>query len=194
MTTRSAGHRSPLYEEALADLTEKLVAGRTEALAGVIALLGGVTEARIRQQLGRALNDADYQDAMSMALTRLWFRRASFKPSRGRLDRWFYVLARNAALDLRRRRKVRPELALEDPDLLPAHDAVEPDDTESSLLGDLRRALMQLSDRERRILLSRLPDRDLSLELGIPQGTIRVTRLRSKNKLRATLRALGRGV
>jgi RNA polymerase sigma factor (sigma-70 family) len=170
------------------------VAGRTEALAGVIALLGGVTEARIRQQLGKALNDGDYQDAMSMALTRLWFRRASFKPSHGRLDRWFYVLARNAALDLRRRRKVRPELALEDPDVLPAHDTVDPNDTESSLLADLRRALMQLSDRERRILLSRLPDRDLSLELGISQGTIRVTRLRSKNKLRATLRALGRSV
>jgi RNA polymerase sigma-70 factor (ECF subfamily) len=190
--TRFAGHRNPLYEQTLADLTQQLRADRTEALAGVILLLGGVTEGRIRQRLGKALDDGDYQDAMSLALTRLWFRRESFDPARGRLDRWFYVLARNAALDLKRRRKVRPELPTEDLDVFPAHDTADPDDTESSLLRDLRGALTQLSDKERRILLSRLPDKELSLELGIAPGTIRVTRLRSKDKLRATLRGLGR--
>jgi RNA polymerase sigma-70 factor (ECF subfamily) len=180
------------YEQALADVTARLLGGQSQALGDILRLLGARTERVIRGRLGRALSEADYEDVISIALFRLWQRRDRFDPSRSTLDQWFYVLARNAALDLvRRHRRQREDPAGDDLDRLPAPVAAAGPAPASELRRDLWRALENVSDVDRRILLSGLTENELSRELGIKPGTIRVRRLRTKEKLRSVLKDLG---
>lgn len=154
-------------------------------------MLGRRTERLIRGRLGDALSEADYEDAMSIALFRLWERRDRFDPSRAKLDRWFYVLARNAAIDLLRRRAVHQEEPVDDLDRLPGAPPEAGGRGDSPLRRDLLRALERVSEMDKRILLSGLTETQLSLELGMKPGAIRVRRLRAKEKLRTVLREMG---
>jgi len=185
--------RDATSEDPLADVTARLIGGDSEALAEVMRLLGRRTERVIRSRLGPALSDADYEDAMGKALVRLWYRRDRFDPSRARLDRWFYVLARNAALDLLRQRQRRPEdPAGDELERIPAAEArVEPP---SQLRRDVRTAVKSLSDVEQRILMSNRTDNELSAELHMEPGTIRTRRSRAKKKVKSVLRGMGHSV
>jgi RNA polymerase sigma-70 factor (ECF subfamily) len=180
------------YERALAELTNRLVAGDSEVLAGILRLLGGRTQRAIRRRLRGMLNEADYDDVLSIALFRLWQRRDYFDPKRSRLDQWFYVVARNAAIDLLRARRLRPEETMGDR----VERVAAPTQSVKSLIEpsrarrDLERALKEVSELDRRILLSGLTETELSLELGLKPGAIRVRRLRSKRKLRYLLRQM----
>lgn len=180
------------YQGVLAELEARLLGGESPVLRDVLRLLGTRIERVIRGRLGKLLTDADYEDAMSIALFRLWQRRDRFDPSRSRLDRWFYVLARNAALDLLRHRSRRHEETVGDElEHLPAPEDHVHRGGDSQLYRDLREALARLSEMDRRILLSGLPETQLSRELGLKPGTIRVRRSRTKEKLRSVLRDLG---
>jgi RNA polymerase sigma-70 factor (ECF subfamily) len=177
-------------EDPLADVAARLMRGDSEALAEVMRLLGRRTERAIRARLGKALSDGDYEDAMAIALFRAWDRRDRFDPSRGRLDRWFYALARNAALDLLRRRQRRPEDPAGDAlERMPAAEATVEDP--SALRRDVLTAVESLPDVEQRILMSERTDTELSAELHMNPGAIRVRRLRAKKKLKSVLMGMG---
>jgi RNA polymerase sigma-70 factor (ECF subfamily) len=179
------------YERALADLTARLLTGQSQVLEDVLRMLGPRTERLIRGRLRHALSEADYEDAISIALFRLWERRDRFDSSRAKLDRWFYVLARNAAIDLLRRRAVHHEEPVDDLDRLPAASREAGLRSDSPLRRDLARALTRVSEMDKRILLSGLTETQLSLELGLKPGAIRVRRRRAKEKLRTVLREMG---
>ena len=183
---------SPAYLDALAEIGGRLADGGSEVLRDVLLLLGPQTERAVRRQLGTALSDADYEDAMSMALFRLWRRRDRFDPSRARLDRWFYLLARNAAIDLFRAKRRRKEQALgEDAEQIPERKDDRPIDSRARLHHDLKKALDAVSDVDKRILTSGLTETELSQELHKTPGAIRVRRLRAKRKILSVLRDMG---
>jgi RNA polymerase sigma-70 factor (ECF subfamily) len=192
MNTDPPEHQPTSYDFTLTELTRRLLGGDSQVLGDVLRLLGPRIERTIRSRLGNALADADYDDILSIALFRLWQRRPRFDPSQARLDRWFYVLARNAALDLLRHRKRRQEESLGDnADAIPARDLTTTGTRHEQLRVDLSRALEQVSDTDKRILFSGLPEAELSRELGLRPGTIRVRRLRTKLKLKVSLRKMG---
>jgi RNA polymerase sigma-70 factor, ECF subfamily len=192
MTIEPPEPQAALRDRRLSDLTERLLRGDPQVLAEVLRLLGPRTERIIRGRLGGALADADYDDVLSIALFHLWQRRQRFDPSQARLDTWFYVLARNAALDIvRRRKRLREDALGEDADTMPARENAVTETGASRLQSDLLRALEWVSETDRRILLSGLTENELSEELGLKPGTIRVRRLRTKEKLRVTLRDMG---
>src|SRR6185369_5830968 len=161
------------YERTLADLASRLVSGQAHALKDILQVLGRRTERVIRGRLGHALSDADYEDVLSIALFRLWQRRDRFDPSRARLDRWFYVLARNTAIDMLRSRRSFKEEVVDDLDRLSAPEREAPGREDSQLRRDLVLALQRVSETDQRILLSGLTETELSLELGLKPGTIR---------------------
>ena len=154
-------------------------------------LLVPQTERFIRSRLRCALADADYEDVMATALGNLWYRRHRFDPSHARLDHWFYVLARNAALDLLRRRKRRREEPLGEDFADARARELAVSSKYTRLRVDLSRALATVSETDRRILLSGLTETELSRELGLRPGTIRVRRSRTKQKVRLALQRMG---
>ena len=191
MTSRPDEEPAGPYVRALADLTARLINGEEEALGDVLLLLGKRVERVIRSRLGRALSHADFEDALSWALIQLWLHKDRFDPSRARLDRWFYVLARNAAVDVVRRRQRLREHVVDDLDRLAAPKSLSDHREESPLRRDLAVMLARMPESGRRILLSGLTETQLSMELGVKPGTIRARRKRLKDKLRADLLAKG---
>jgi RNA polymerase sigma-70 factor (ECF subfamily) len=191
MTAAPDNGRKAGGQDALDNLAVRLKDGDPEVLRDVMRLLGDLTERRIRGRLGNALTDADYKDVMSKALVRLWYQRHRFDPARANVAQWFYVLSRNIALDALRSRSRSHEVAVEDLDLLPApeHEATAGEPSQEK--RDLLQALEHISPVNRRILLSGLTETELSLELGLKPGTIRVRRLRSLKHIRTALRGMG---
>src|SRR5579862_3341704 len=54
----------------------------------------------LKRTFSRSLNEEDIEDALSVAVARLWRFRASYDPHRAPLGDYFYVIARNAALNI----------------------------------------------------------------------------------------------
>ncbi len=179
------------YELTLSELAERLLRDESEVLHDILLHLGAKTERIVRARLGTRLTEADSEDAMSIALYRLWIRRNRFDPSQARLDRWFYVLVRNAAIDvLRHRNRQQEEVLGDEADRVP-QPAPPEDNVDTPLKRDLRRALQQMPEVDQRILLSGLSETELSRELDMKPGTIRVRRSRGKQRLRSVLRDMG---
>jgi RNA polymerase sigma factor (sigma-70 family) len=194
MTSSPAEDPASPYIRALSDITARLMNGEEQALRDVQLLLGKRTERVISSQLNGALSHAEFEEVLSLALFRLWERKDRFSPSRARLDRWFYVLARNAAIDrVRRRQRVREPVVVivEDLDRLPAPSRYPDEREQSRLRRDLSIVLERLNESDRRILLSGRTETELSQELKLKPGTIRARRKRLKEKLRVALEAMG---
>jgi RNA polymerase sigma factor (sigma-70 family) len=185
---------TPRDQQELGELTARLGNDDGDALGDVIRLLGYPTERRIRSRLGAALSDGDYQDVMAIALGRLWLHRHRFDPARSNLATWFYVLARSIALDVLRRRKRGREVAVDNLDILPSPEHDAPGGEPSPMWRDMLVALDRVSPVNRRILLSGLTETELSLELGLKPGAIRVRRSRTMDQLRTALRDMGYAV
>ena len=183
------------YESKLAKISKLLAGDDSSFLKDVLVVLGPRTDRALRARLGNMLTEADREDALSIALFRVWSSRKTFDSDKARLDRWFYVLARNAAIDLIRRKYRSRETTIgEEMDSLPERTAPQ----SSAKYEELRRALVvaldQISDVDRRILMSGMTESELSRELKMKPGTIRVRRLRAKKKLRGILRDMGHDI
>jgi RNA polymerase sigma-70 factor (ECF subfamily) len=176
-------------------LARRLAEGDSEVLGDILRVLGGRTERVLRLKLPGLLTKADYDDVLSVALFRVWQRRGQFDARRASLERWFYVIARNAAIDVLRARSTRPEVTLGDKaDTLAASSRSTDDagsqltERESARRRQLENALQSLPEVDRRILLSGRTESELSKELRLSPGAIRVRRSRGKRKLRKLLK------
>jgi RNA polymerase sigma factor (sigma-70 family) len=166
------------------------VSGDEDVLAHVLETLGPAAERRIRGRLGTLLTQSDYEDALSIALYRLWTQRDRFDPARARLDRWFYILARNAAIDVCRHKRRRSEDSIgDDIERVPA--PAERPLAPSRIDRDLAEGLASVSPLDRRIVLSSLSATELGRELNMQPVTIRVRKKRATDRLRAFLIARG---
>ncbi|HTB70404.1 MAG TPA: sigma-70 family RNA polymerase sigma factor [Solirubrobacteraceae bacterium] len=134
------------------------------------------------------------EDVTALAFERLFRARARLDRAKGSPRAWLFAIARNAALDELRRRRRRPLDASEQepPDRPGAGDPIER--VERS--ADLRAALLELSPREREIVLlkfhGQLTNAELARALGISESNAGTRLHRALLKLRDACSELGR--
>src|ERR687893_3002600 len=123
----------------------------------------------------RLLGDAHLaEELVQDAFTNVWQRAASFDPSRASFATWLYRITRNRAVDLARRRRVRPQSA-GDEWLRAIPGGPEP---EASVDGwDVAWALSRIPEEHREVLtlayFEDLSQREISRRTGVPLGTIK---------------------
>jgi len=123
----------------------------------------------------RLLRDASLaEELVQDAFTNVWRGADTFESDRARFSTWLYRIARNRAVDLDRKRRVRPVSAGEDP-LRTVPGAPEP---EAGVDGwDLARALSRIPEEHREVLtlayFEGLTQREISGRTGVPLGTIK---------------------
>jgi RNA polymerase sigma-70 factor (ECF subfamily) len=114
------------------------------------------------------------EELVQDAFTSVWRKAKSFESERASFSTWLYRIARNRAVDLDRRRRVRPQLVGEDP----LHTVAGGPEPEASVDGwDLARALSRIPDEYREVLtlsyFEGLSQREISRRTGIPLGTVK---------------------
>jgi RNA polymerase sigma-70 factor (ECF subfamily) len=129
----------------------------------------------------RLLGDAHLaEELVQDAFTNVWRRALSFDSSRASFATWLYRITRNRAVDLNRRRQVRPLSAGE-----------EPLRNMSGGPWDVGRALSRIPEEHREVLtlayFEGLSQREISRRTGIPLGTI-------KSRTTAALKRLHRSL
>src|ERR671917_915652 len=123
----------------------------------------------------RLLGDAHLaEDLVQETFTNVWRAAAAFDPSRASFATWLYQVTRNRAVDLARRRRVRPQSA-GDEWLRAIPGGPEP---EASVDGwDVAWALSRIPEEHREVLtlayFEGLSQREISLRTGVPLGTIK---------------------
>jgi RNA polymerase sigma-70 factor (ECF subfamily) len=123
----------------------------------------------------RVLGDASLaEELVQDAFMSVWRAAGSFDPGRASFTTWLYRIARNRAVDLNRRRQVRPFSAGEEP-LRNVSGGPEP---EGGVDGwDIVRALSRIPEEHREVLtlayFEGLSQREISRRTGIPLGTIK---------------------
>lgn len=154
-------------------------------------LLRAVATREARRYL-MAAHDVD--DVVQEALVRAWRRRDSCRGE----DRmpWMRQIARNEALRLLDRRRVRSERELlDDATLLSgvADDEAEQEHEETLLRMQVEQVVGRLSVDDRRLLALRytgdLSQPEVARTLGIPEGTVKVRLHRLRGRLRRELEA-----
>ena len=128
------------------------------------------------------------EELVQDAFTKVWQGAASFDPSRASFATWLYRLTRNRAVDLARRRQVRPQSAGENR-LREISGGPEP---EASVNGwDVAQALSRIPEEHREVLtlayFEGLSQREISQRTGVPLGTI-------KSRTTAALKRLHRSL
>lgn len=114
------------------------------------------------------------EDLVQDVFTNAWKAAATFDPTRASFSTWLYRLTRNRAVDLARRRQVRPQSAGDD-QLRVIAGGQEP---EASVDGwDVARALARIPAEHSEVLtlayFEGLSQREISSRTGIPLGTIK---------------------
>lgn len=138
-----------------------------------------------------SLSHEDIEEVIAGSLTKLWQNRRKFDPARGDFNGWFYVILRNSAFDLLRRRAPKVEEYLIVESLSDASHA-----TDDEKYSALQNAIAKLNEREQQVLLP-LFDRsgvsiaELSDQLSISPGAVRQLRFRALRKLNAGLAESG---
>ncbi|WP_412063165.1 RNA polymerase sigma factor [Rubrivirga sp. IMCC45206] len=136
---------------------------------------------------------ADAADATQNALVKVWRGVAEIPDARRRA--WCARVARNAALDLLRKRRVRPEPGMAEAIAEPSCDEPLPDDHAEA--GDLRvelaRAVDTLAEPYRSILVLReiegLSYHEICDALDLPLNTLKVYLHRARRRVRDALTA-----
>ena len=125
------------------------------------------------------------EDATQDTFASVWRSAARFDPARGAATSWLYTVARNAIVDVLRR---RPDATVADPPDVAASDPGPADVAETEWVSwRVHRALETLPEHERRLVelayWSGLSQSEIAEYVGLPLGTV-------KTRTRAALRRL----
>jgi RNA polymerase sigma-70 factor, ECF subfamily len=137
----------------------------------------------------RLLGDASLaEELVQDAFTNVWRKAKSFESERASFSTWLYRIARNRAVDLDRKRRVRPVSVGEDP-LRAVAGGPEP---EAGVDGwDVARALSRIPDEHREVLtlayFEGLTQREISRRTGVPLGTIKSRTTAALKRLHRTM-------
>jgi RNA polymerase sigma factor (sigma-70 family) len=161
-------------------------------LAGFASRDPEVTAAFVRRFQGRVFGlaltilkeRAIAEEIAQETFARAWEHAGVFDPRRGRVDTWLLTIARNLAIDALRVRGRDMNVLNETALLYLGGD--EPDTERDGMLavevGRLRRAILELPEEQRRVLVLAAfqgrTSREISEREGIPLGTAK-TRLRA---------------
>ncbi len=145
------------------------------------------------------IDDPSVADEITQdAFVRLWENAAAFRPELGKLTTWLTGITRNRAIDVFRRRKIRPEghaISWEDalPEEMSDGSNVEQEVELAHRQAKVRRAVAQLPDEQRSALalayFRGYAHQQIADTLGEPLGTVK-TRIRlAMQKLREILKS-----
>jgi RNA polymerase sigma-70 factor (ECF subfamily) len=127
------------------------------------------------------------EDAVQETFASVWRSASTYKPERGPGAPWLYGVARNAIVD---RSRVRAEPPAETPEEASLDPSPEDRAEQAWTSWRVHRALEQLPDREREVLVlaywSDLSQSEVAKRLDIPLGTVK-TRTRSALQRLATI-------
>ena len=129
----------------------------------------------------------DAADAVQEAMHQMFRKQASFDSKRGSIKAWFLKIVRNRCIDMQR--KSRPFSGAEILDPVDADTPSPETATESQeLVSSVKRALAELSDDAREIILLRdfdgLSYAEISDVLGVASGTVMSRLHRARQQLR----------
>jgi RNA polymerase sigma-70 factor (ECF subfamily) len=125
--------------------------------------------------------DSQAEELAQEAMLTVWRKAAFFDPNRANAGTWIFAIARNLRIDLLRKEK-RPEIDLDDPDLVPdpaprADDVMAMDQSERRV----RAAVSGLSAEQTEVVTLSFyedtPHAEIAARLKIPLGTVK-SRLR----------------
>jgi len=139
----------------------------------------------------RSLADAGAADeVVQETFIRAWRARERFDPELGSLRTWLFAIERRIVIDHARSR------ALRQTNPLPADIAQVGDDIERALVGwQVEEALRRLRPEHRQVLVETYyrgrSGREVAVELGIPEGTVRSRLFYALQSLRLTLDEMG---
>jgi RNA polymerase sigma factor (sigma-70 family) len=178
----------------LGALAARLAGGEADALAGILRLVGPKIAAGLMRR-HPVLGPEDIEDILSIASQRLWESRTQYDAARGSLAAWFFIIADNAAKDFVKkeaRRQEKPaELAY-----LPMPQPATPEESENDACQGLRDILVALPALDHRIISAYAEAggsgpwaADLSRELGMRPGTLRVRCRRIKERIKKAMHA-----
>jgi RNA polymerase sigma factor (sigma-70 family) len=178
-------------------LALQLQRNEPRALEGVIRALGPRVAAGLKKRHPN-LTAEDVEDALSVAVHRLWESRSRYDPAKGSLASWFFIIADNAAKDVLRKMSHRAERAV-DPDRLAKRETpaiLDEGEISTSAWPDLAQVLLCLPAVDHRIITTFAQTggvgpwaAELGLELGMRSGAVRVRCLRIKERIRKKLQA-----
>jgi RNA polymerase sigma factor (sigma-70 family) len=167
------------------DLVRRVAAGDERALSELYDRYSRPVYATGVKLLGDAsLAEELVQDAF----TNVWRGAGSFESERASFSTWLYRIARNRAVDLDRKRRVRPVSVGESPlEAMPG--GPEP---EAGVNGwDVARALSRIPDEHREVLtlayFEGLTQREISHRTGVPLGTIKSRTTAAIKRLHRTM-------
>jgi RNA polymerase sigma-70 factor (ECF subfamily) len=139
----------------------------------------------------RSLSDSGAaEEVVQETFIRAWRARARFDPDLGSLRTWLFAIERRIVIDHARSRALRQTSPLPD-DLVQIGD-----DIEKALVGwQVEEALRRLRDEHRQVLVETYyrgrSGREVAIELGIPEGTVRSRLFYALQSLRLTLDEMG---
>jgi RNA polymerase sigma-70 factor (ECF subfamily) len=174
-------------------IARELVAGEDESAVRALyrAYGGGLYGFALRRLGDRGLAEEVVQDV----LTRVWRSARDFDPTRGTLRTWVYGIARNALIDVERRRAVRPPMALTDQ----ADDQVVGDEPIERAMQrwHVQEALAHLKP-EHRAVLDLVYYQGMTMgaaaeRMGLPVGTVKSRCFYALANLRLALDEAGAG-
>jgi RNA polymerase sigma-70 factor (ECF subfamily) len=142
------------------------------------------------------------EEAVQETFWRVWRGAASFQTQRGTFTGWLFGIARNLAIDLCRRRRVRPQpMSSPDPDDEAIERAPDPDmDVAESAFTAIKHqhvhaAMMALPLEQRRVIelayFGGLTHQEIAAVTDEPLGTIHTRARLALRRLRETLQAQG---
>jgi RNA polymerase sigma factor (sigma-70 family) len=181
-------------KDGLSELALRLSHGDVEALTAVIRTVGPRIAAGLirRHPLLRA---EDIEDVLSIASQRLWESRTRYDAAKGSLAAWFFIIADNAAKDLAKKEARRMEQSAELPYLaMPEPKPPDERPAKNAAEQDIEEILLGLAPLDHRIIWAYAEAggagpwaSDLSRELGMRPGTIRVRCRRIKERIRKAM-------
>lgn len=160
-----------------------------DGLRALYRAYGGELYGYAYRRLGdRGLAEELVQDVF----TRVWRHAGDYDPDLATVRTWLYGIARNATIDLERRRSVRPRIAAhpstaEDPEHEPIERAV--------LRWQVQAALQRLGPDHRQVIrlahFEGLTMREIADVTGVPVGTVKSRTSYALRNLRLALEEMG---
>jgi RNA polymerase sigma-70 factor (ECF subfamily) len=134
------------------------------------------------------------EEVVQDVFTRVWRHAESFDPDRATFRTWIYGIARNAIIDIERRRSVRPGLVAREDDA--GEIAASNDSIERALLSwQVSAALARLTPEHRQVIrlahFQGLRLREIAELTGLPLGTVKSRVSYALRGLRLALEEMG---
>lgn len=160
---------------------------------------------RIYSYLYQILRNKEQAEDCAHDVFILLFNKANLYSPKSKFSSWLYKIAKNMALDLLRKNKVRKSISLDeelekdDSSLFTLHEMLENPDAGPSQIAQseemkalLQKAIEQLSEEERQVItlcdIQGLPHQEVSEIIGAKPKTVAVKLFRARKKLAEILK------